>query len=1205
MEELPSELDLSEASTASLMSGVAPLPPDSVSPASPVESGVARVPSDGLVSGEIDVPPVPAASSTPVRPSIPSVSSASRSDGSRRGSILQDYFPDDVSDSSCSSMEEEQSLNPEGSEKLVVVEPDSQTVESVAPRSSPPASPVDFTAAAALSLPGSIIRPQPICPTNVESPLQTPQCVLPSSPWEAASSDALSAAGRSEDPALTIQESAMMGSPSCSSSCTVPGALSASLRSNPAPEDGVEDSTEAVEADHPASVEQDSWTGNSQVCDFPTLTGTEFGTHLLSPVVVVISPATDVSAEDSEAVPDSPRRDLSPMRSPTVSPKKQPGLPPHSSPPPSSSPERPVDRPAGTGKLAPADPLLPGSGQHSHDVSATSVESIGSRLDGGLPTDQVELLEDSFLRMQDREAESAPDTQGEEDGADRPCLDVSLEGGVQVCMDRSILEQLRDKAAQELLMWKETVSRMMLNEHPQCSFPHVYGIQNHAEYFRHTEHPAMKPFYDEFHDLMLRNDLTADYVHDASPFTVRYGLARLLWVDAPLPEELLPEMEAVLKRHREKIMDKIVRKVQSIQELDSRLNKLSEPETIQEVVEGSIVSPHRSSGSSPQPVELDQPVDSTPTTEEVKTEEPIQVKTEDQPTEPVKLEDQLLRLFNDHSAPDCVDYPWTHPRFCGSAFQAPQLFCNKGPRIPIWFHGDEQIGAEAAQIPIGANTPMQLVQTALLHQCSEAAYVIKCRVEEIRELERFAVDARAACFSAGAGDLQFALLKAGIAPQDLLFPSVHRETQEMGCQANPSTLSTTTQDGPGIQFIKQNLMDCPLQDLSTEHMDVYLADCGYRPADGEDRFSHSFRNGLCYIGAVGPHFQSVSPISFRTTPDSKIQQLRDQDRERQPGRPFRGVHILAYTEDMYPVVLPTRSERTIISEQLSCTLVELEKPLPAKDSLLSRSEFVRSQRAPVGPIVSESGQSSLGGVQTAVEPSKAAGGTRPIEAVRGGQEMDSCIEVEATPQEPAPSRDASRPLGTVFKIDVPQAAMKPPSGGFLTKAQRKLPPLFMNYSTEDAPHSATESFDLCGDDFQTPEESEELERSGNRQLEMAAATVQSDALNTEGTAEATATMAPVKVSALPAPRCSESGRVLPPCTINCFPVPHPDWEMDVDEKVLNDLLPDDLPVVAGVEGNQTMSLLSVDLQEFLPKEDLPDSQTSRRRCRRPWYIWKW
>ncbi len=125
-------------------------------------------------------------------------------------------------------------------------------------------------------------------------------------------------------------------------------------------------------------------------------------------------------------------------------------------------------------------------------------------------------------------------------------------------------------------------------------------------------------------------------------------------------------------------------------------------------------------------------------------------------------------------------------------------------------------------------------------------------------------------------------------------------------------------------------------------MDVYLQECGYGPADEEDHFSHSFRNGPRYVGAVGKRFQSVLPISFRTTPDSKIQELRDQDRERQPGCPFRGVHILAYTEDMYPVVLPTCSGRTIISEQLSCTLVELEKPLPAKDSLLSRNEFVRS-----------------------------------------------------------------------------------------------------------------------------------------------------------------------------------------------------------------------------------------------------------------------
>ena len=146
VEELPSELDLSEASTVSLMSGVGPLPLDSVSPDPLIESGVAQVPPDELVHGEIDIAPVPAASSTPVCPSTPSVSSVSHSD-----------LPDYVLDSSGSSMDEGLSLNPEGSGKPVVVGPDSQTVESVAPRSSPAASPVDFTAAAASSSPGSIV----------------------------------------------------------------------------------------------------------------------------------------------------------------------------------------------------------------------------------------------------------------------------------------------------------------------------------------------------------------------------------------------------------------------------------------------------------------------------------------------------------------------------------------------------------------------------------------------------------------------------------------------------------------------------------------------------------------------------------------------------------------------------------------------------------------------------------------------------------------------------------------------------------------------------------------------------------------------------------------------------------------------------------------------------------------------------------------
>ncbi len=398
VEELPSELDLSEGSTVSLMSGVGPMPPDSISPDPLVESGVMQVSPDELVSGEIDVAPVPAASSTPVHPSTPSVSSVPRSD-----------LPDYVSDSSCSSMDEGQSLDPEGSRKLVVMGPDSQTVESVAPPSSPAASPVDFTAAAASLSPGSIVQPQPICPSDIENPLQTPQCVPPSSPWEAASSGALSAAGRSEDPASAIQESVMMGSPSSSPSSTIPGALSTSLRSNHAPESGVGGSAEVVAAEGPASVEQDSQMGVSQVGHSPNPEGTESSTHPLSPVVVVISPAADLSATDSEAAPSLLCQNPSLTHSLTISPEKQPGFLSRSSPPPPSSPERPVDRLAGAERLAPAGPLLSGSGQHSHDISAVSMVSTGSQQDSDPPTDQAELLEDSFLRMQ-AEAESAPDT---------------------------------------------------------------------------------------------------------------------------------------------------------------------------------------------------------------------------------------------------------------------------------------------------------------------------------------------------------------------------------------------------------------------------------------------------------------------------------------------------------------------------------------------------------------------------------------------------------------------------------------------------------------------------------------------------------------------------------------------------------------------------------------------------------------------------
>ncbi len=549
---------------------------------------------------------------------------------------------------------------------------------------------------------------------------------------------------------------------------------------------------------------------------------------------------------------------------------------------------------------------------------------------------------------------------------------------------------------------------------------------------------------------------------------------------------------------------------------------------------------------------------------EVKTEEPPEVKTEEPTPEPVKLEDQLLLPLADHSAPDCDDYPWIHPCFRASAFRALQQFCNGGPRIPIWFRGEEQLGEEAVQIPISEKTPVQLVQAALLHQCSEASDAIQRKVQEIRDLERFAADSRAACFRAGAGDLQFGLLRAGIAPLDLQFPLVHRETQETGCQANPCTLSTSTQDGPGISFINRNLMNCPLQASSMKFMDEYLEGHGYGPISEEDHSSHPFCRGPRYVEAVGSCFRSVSPISLWTTPDSEIQDFRDLDREMYPARPFRGVHVLAYTDNTYPVILPTRSSRTIITEQLSHSMLELVKPLPMKDSLLSRSEFVRAQHVAVDPAPSGSGHGAPETVQTTTEPVEAADGACPVEAVRRGQEMDSRTEVEAAHQESAPSQGVFRPFRTASQTDAPQAVMKLFPSGFRTKAQRKSPPPFVSDTVEEAPQSATESFDLGGSDLQLLDVPEELD---GQSLQTILSTIQDSApRSAEGTTNTQVTMAPVITSNLLAPQLTEDGRVLPPCTVDCFPAPHPDWVIQIGEKELNDLLPSTLPVILGVMG---------------------------------------
>ncbi len=676
VEQLPRELDLSAASTESSMSGVAPLPPDPVSFDPVVESSVAQLPPDGLDFGEVDSVPIPTACSMPTHSSAPPASSVPRTQFrlniSICSSIHQKFFSEHHSDSSCSesSMEEGQPPAPEGLGEPVVVVPDSQTVESVAPCSTPAASPVDFTEAVASSSSGSVVQLPPTSSPDVEKPPQTPQCIPPSSPQEAASSDVLGEAGRLEDPASTIPESAVKGSPSSLTalSLAIPGVLSAPLGSNHAPEGGEADSSEAVD-DRPASTEgsgsgQDSLTEVSRAGHSPDSKGMDVGTHPSSPIVGVILSTPGSPAAGSTAASSLRLQDSSLPLSMPASPMKQSPDSSHSSPALLSSPERPMDQPRVVEKLAPASLPLPESGRLSPSEPFVSVAS--SELPPPTPVDGspdcAELSQDSFVQLQTG-AGTTSKVRGEEDGADLSRLDISLEGGVQVPMDHPVLEQLCDAAAREVTIWDQCLRRMTINEHPDCEFPHIYGIRNNMEFYHKTEIPEKRPFYDEFHDALLRNDLTEYDVNAADPFMVHYVLAHLLHSDHSLPEELLPAMEAHLKWHRSQIANQRAEKIESIKGLDSRLEKLSEPEAAPDVAEGNIVPSHWESDSSFRSEEPKQPDPSFLATEEVKTEEALEVKVEESAPEPVKLEDQLLLPFAERSAPDCDDYPWIPPRF--------------------------------------------------------------------------------------------------------------------------------------------------------------------------------------------------------------------------------------------------------------------------------------------------------------------------------------------------------------------------------------------------------------------------------------------------------------------------------------------------------------------------------------------------------------
>ncbi len=556
VEELPSELNLSEVSSYSSMSGVAPLPPDPVSDDLVLESGVARLPPDKLDCGALESVPVPTASSTPTRPLAPPTSSVSRAKGLVSTSV-QRFFPGYHSDISCSSessMDDQQPSSMEvvveGSREPSVVEPDSQAVEFEASQGNPAASSTGSTEAV-LRLPSSdaVLPRSPSTPTIMNLP-QTSQHIPPSSLQEAASSDVLGAAGRSEGPASTVQESVVKVSP-CRSSVpvsTISGALSAPLGSNHTPVGGATDFNEAAHPQRPAStdvlvLERDSAMEGPEAGHSHDSENTGSCTHPTSPSVraAVQAPSPPGSSiQDRTAAPGSSTQDLrqsSSSPSPSVGQLRSSS---HQSPIRSDSPERPTDQPAAVEKLAPADSHPSGSGRLSPGSSQIPIPGVSPEAplpppsDSVLSVDRVKPPQDGSIQLQ-VEADSVLRVRDAESSMDSPALDVSLEGGARVPMGRSVVEQLRDGAAKEVATWDNCLSRMTVNEHPNCLFPHVSGVKCDMCYYTKTEVPERVVEYDEFQDMLFCNDLTAEVVEKMDPFVVRHIMARLHQVEYSLP----------------------------------------------------------------------------------------------------------------------------------------------------------------------------------------------------------------------------------------------------------------------------------------------------------------------------------------------------------------------------------------------------------------------------------------------------------------------------------------------------------------------------------------------------------------------------------------------------------------------------------------------------------------------------------------------
>ena len=211
--------------------------------------------------------------------------------------------------------------------------------------------------------------------------------------------------------------------------------------------------------------------------------------------------------------------------------------------------------------------------------------------DGVLSVDCVEPPQDSSIQLQ-TEAGSVSGVRDAESSVDSSTLDVSLESGARVPMNRSVVEQLRSEAAKEVATWNNCLSHMTVNQHPDCLFPHISSVKCDMRYYTKTEVPEQVAEYDEFQDMLFHNDLTADVVEKTDPFVVHHVVARLHQVEYLLPEELLPSMEASLSSHRKALTVRRDEQLAFVKSMDSKLHQLTKEEAVPVIASGSVVPPH-------------------------------------------------------------------------------------------------------------------------------------------------------------------------------------------------------------------------------------------------------------------------------------------------------------------------------------------------------------------------------------------------------------------------------------------------------------------------------------------------------------------------------------------------------------------------------------------------------------------------------------